>query len=697
MKHVRIKDVAARDPATIVLQDGTGPAAGGLWNTSIMIGDVLVLSSMGQYCLGGVTIQYRDGATGLYGTKEFLDLPGGAIAWWPGGGFLTYESQWATVLYHPVDQRLHPLHGAAYPVLSHAGIPGFPGRAGHNVAVGDITGDGKLDLLITLKDWASDGYYPDGERWSSPAYRPYRPRKGDDAGSDPRRDERLPFWGSKALAAYQRAARHDPAGGHVHLDCKDLFGGRAKDDILCSVLPRDGPCDFSLERTYRGNAPKSCFAVFAGNGQMLLPNIDLDDDGDGAFEYAGTCKLGNGEQVTTFADAGACILPGGDLFTVDFVGEMQYFKRVGPGLIFEERPVTVEGGRIPAIHGCIGTASMECDAAGNPTGRIVLSGEYGLTQVVGFKQEGSGLWIECPDDHPVLARADHFKEDILVVPSFVDENAALLGSGAGRYTRIQLDAIKSVPTASRLPPFSRLRIQAGPVGSVQGTTEERWGYTCPCVFDIGGDGKRVVISGDISEYLWLVTPEGHRTVFRGEDGKPLRVAWRTRPAAFSIPAGTFLVTLDLENRCTIFRLDGMTLKRAGVITCPDGTTFGAGRHGGARGRLKFEAIRGDSEVPDLLVGTPVGTSLGSYTAQLAVVVRIRSRGTVADWSIRRFEIMGEKEGSDFAAFTFGHHCCAPATVPEDWDGRSPKQGKRIVVGAEDGRLYHFKDPRFFAI
>ncbi|MEX2684479.1 MAG: hypothetical protein Q6373_023110 [Candidatus Sigynarchaeota archaeon] len=697
MKHIRVKEVLARDPSILVLQNDTGPAAGGLWNTSIMIGDVLVLSSLERYCLGGVTAQYRDVATGLYGTKEFLDLPGGAIAWWPGGGFLTYESQWATVLYHPVDERLHPLPGAAYPVLSHAGIPNFPAREGHNIAVGDITGDGKPDVLITLKDWAGDGYYPDGERWNSLAYRPYVQREGDDAGHDPRRDERLPFWGSKALTPYQRAAKDDPVDGHVHLDCKDLFGGLAKDDILCSVLPRNGPCDFSLARTYRGKSPTCLFAVFAGNGQGVLPNIDMDDGCESAFEYAGTCKLENGEPVTTFADAGACILPGGHLLTVDFVGEIQYFKRVGPGLTFKERPVKVEGGKIPAIHGCIGTASMELDTAGRLTGRIVLSGEYGLTQVVKFKLNDDSLWIECPDDHPVLALGDHFKEDILVVPSFVDEHVAVLGSGAGRYTKIQLDTRKRVPLASRLSPYTRLRIQAGPVGSVQGTTEERWGYTCPCVFDMSGDGNRVVISGDISEYLWLITPDGRREVLRGHDGKPMRVAWRTRPAVFSIPAGNFLVTLDPQNNCTVFHLHGTNLRYAGVIACPDGTTFGAGKHGGARGRLKFEAIRGESEVPDLLVGTPAGTSFGSYTTQLAVVARLRSRGTINDWSVNRFEILGEKMGDDFSIITFGHHCCAPATVPESWDGRSPKHGKRIVVGAEDGRLYYFKDPRFFAL
>jgi hypothetical protein len=217
------------------------------------------------------------------------------------------------------------------------------------------------------------------------------------------------------------------------------------------------------------------------------------------------------------------------------------------------------------------------------------------------------------------------------------------------------------------------------------------------VFDLAGDGGRVVISGDISEYLWLVTPDDKRIVLKDRDGKPVRTAWRVRPAVFSIPGGSYLVTLDLENRCTVFKLDGVTLHRIGVVTNQDGSVFGAGRYGGSRGRLKFEAIRGKGKLPDLLVGTPVGASLGGYTTQLAVVGRLRSRGSVDQWSIESIDVMGVKAKEGFSAITFGHHCCAPATIPENWDGRSPKQGNRIVVGAEDGRLYYFSDPAFFTI
>lgn len=694
MQFVSIKDVLARDPGVVVTQDGTGPAAGGLWNTSIAVGDLLVLSSPSRYCLGGVTLQKRNGDAGLYGKKEHIALPGGAIAWWPGGGYLSYEIQWATVLYQPVDKQLRPLPGAAYPILSHAGIPGFPGRSGQNIAAGDVTGDGKPDVLLTLKDWGGDGYFPDGLRWGSPGYRPYEQRENAYPGHDPRRDERLPFWGSKALVAFQQSTRYDENDGLGRLACKNLFGGYAGDDVLCTLLPRDGPFEFSLSRTYRGKSPASWYAVFAGDGSEPIPSIEGEEGAGGAFEFAGVCKLECGDTLTTFADGGACILPGGDLVTVDFVGVIQYFRRVGPGLVFKELPVSVEGGRIPAIHGCIGTVSTEHDMAGHPTGRIVLSGENGITQAVGFKQNPGGLWIECPDDHVLMASGDQFKEDILVVPSFVDGHVVVLGSGAGRYSKARMANQAGSLVGNRMVPYSPIRVQAGPVGSVQGTTEERWGYTCPCVFDVNGDGGRLVISGDISEYLWLIAPDGKRTVLKDRNGKPVRTAWRVRPAVFSIESGTYLVTLDQANRGVVFQLDGTTLEEIGCISNPDGSIFGEGKHGGARGRLKFEATRGEGALPDLLVGTTVGTSMGKFTAPLALVGRLRSRGTPDRWRIDRVEVMGVDAGDGFAAVTFGHHCCAPATIPDGWDGRSPKRGTTIVVGAEDGRLYQFKNPRF---
>jgi hypothetical protein len=691
MKHVPVKDYCQHHPEAIVLNDGNGPAASGLWNNSIVVGDKLVLSSTGHFCLGGVTKQVRDVKTGIYGKKQFINLPGGAIAWWPAGGYLTYEGQWSTCIFHPVDAALNPVPGASYPVLAHVGIPHFPKGSGRNITVGDVTGDGKDDLVITLKDWEGDGYFPGGNRWGHASYRPYEQRANPSKEKDSSRDEALPFWGSKSLAPYQARAQYRSVDGHVRMDCTDIFGTHASDDILCSLLPRHGPLEFSLDRTYRGSSPRACIVVFKGNGKKVLPSID---DTDSAFEYAGTCNLENGTPLTVFADASACVLPGGDLVTVDFVGQVQYFKNIAPGLVFKEMPVVVEHGHIPAIHGCIGTVSMEYSRDGRRGDHLILSGEYGLSQAVKFKQQENGLWIESPDDHVIQALDDHFKEDILVVPSFLDGSIMALGSGAGRYTCATINPLGRKTLAKRLAPFSRLRVQAGPVGSVQGTTEERWGYTCPTVFDVRGDGKRVVISGDISEFLWLITSENERVVLKDKVGKPARVAWRTRPAVFCTKDGTFLVTLDIDNRCTVFTLDSTKLERIGNITLPDGVILGVGKHGGQRGRLKFEATLGRGCLPDLLVGTPIGTDLGNFTTQNAIVARLKASGSVDDWHVDTVELMSDGNDTTPSIIGFGHHCCAPAVIPEQWDGRSPKAGKQVVVGAEDGRLYYFNNPRF---
>ncbi len=693
MKHVRVKDLLARDPEIVVLNDGPGPLSGGLWNTSLNIGNKLVCSSTGKYCVGGASIQELDGTTGCYGKKTFLDLPGGALAWLPEGGFVSHDGVLAG-FYHPVDASLVPIPGAAYPIFTHVGVPGFPVGSGQFITTGDITRNGHADIVIGLRAWEQDGYHPDGNRWSHPDYRPYEQRDDHYPGHDISRDEALPFWGSKVLAKFQAGAMLDPSDGHVRLDCGKLFGGEAGADIMVSLLPREGPWEFSLQRTYRGMPPHGRFAVFEGTTNGSPANIDEDEP---SFEYAGMLNLENDAPLTVFSSGGACVLPGGNFVTVDFVGQIQYFRRAGPGLTFTEMPVTVEHGYIPAIHGCIGTVSTGWTRDGKQDDRLYFSGEFGITQAVKYEETREGLWIESPDEHVVLADGDFFKEDILVVPSFLDGSHAVLGSGAGRYSVARLGTAGNGLVGTRVSPFNRLRVQAGPVGSVQGTTEERWGYTCPTTFDLNGNGDPVVISGDISEYIWLVTRDGVRTVLRNPDGAPARVAWRVRPAVFVMEGRVHLVTLDQQNACTVFELEGSCLSLRGTIRLPDGSVFGTGKHGGSRGRLKFEAVKGKGKLPDLLVGTCTGVNLGTWTTSHAVVARFTSRGAIDAWDVAGVEVMGTHEGDDHAVITFGHHSCAPATVPEGWDGRSPRSGTTIVIGGEDGRLYRFTGPHFFAI
>ena len=695
MKSIRVKELIIQNSKIAVINKGVGPISGGLWNIAIKVEDKIFLSSTGKFCVGGVSVQKLDEKTGLYGKKTFIDLPGGEIAWWPKGGFFTYENAWGTGYFHPVDDEYIPIPGASYPALTQVGMPGFPQRPGRNLAIGDITGNGNLDIVLSLKDWTQDGYFPDKHRWRNKNYEPYSQRNDNDQGKAADRDETLPFWGSKRLAPFQEKAVVDPDTNHFKLKCDQLFGGDAKKDILTSVLPRDGPWEFSLQRTYRGNAPFACYAVFEGSGKETLPNLDEEEPG---FNYIGNCVLKDGSPIKTFADGSMAILPGGDLVTIDFVGEIQYFKKIDQGLIYKEMPVNVENGYIPAIHGCIGTVTLEYRGNGEPTDYLLFSGEFGITQRVKYKQKEDGLWIEAPDENTVQAYNDFYKEDILVVPSFLDTQTVILGSGSGRYSAAKLKFGDDKASMERIQPYSRLRMQAGPVGSVQGTSEERWGYTCPTVFDLNGDGEKIVISGDISEYIWKITRDNQRTVLRYNNGTPARVAWRVRPAVFSVDGSNYIVTVNQESDYAVFSLNGTTLDEIGTISHQDGTLFGSRKYGGSKGRLKFEAIQGEGQIPDLLLGTCSGVDLGSYTTEKAIVARLISKGSIDDWMIPEVKLLGiPTEDDDFKLITFGHHSCAPALIPEDWDGRSPKKGESIVVGAEDGRLYYFKDPRYFKI
>ena len=249
----------------------------------------------------------------------------------------------------------------------------------------------------------------------------------------------------------------------------------------------------------------------------------------------------------------------------------------------------------------------------------------------------------------------------------------------------------------RVEPFNHVRVQAGPVGSVQGTTEEKWGYTCPCACDWAGDGNLVLLSGDISQYLWLLDREGNRTVLRDESNKPLRVSWRVRPSVFEHDGELYVLALDREDRMALFKKTGeKNVKAIYLVNKEDGKPYGFGRHGGSAGRLKFEAIHlagYESEMPSILMGT---VGFGNALTSSACVLLWPGKGTLDDWRLQDPMYLVDHDELDEKDYivSFGRHSAAPAIIPEQWDGRKVKKGKSILVGAEDGRLYYFPNPRF---
>ncbi|MHA1681957.1 MAG: hypothetical protein ACTSUE_13545 [Promethearchaeota archaeon] len=700
-----------------VPNSGIGPLSGGLWNRVAYIPghDILVTSSPNKYAGGGTSF-YEKRGDGLFGSPRWFNkipdlrvedpfqagyIPGGALVYWPGHGILTYESAFRSGMMTPLDENGHPLVSrvdgdgdkvlAAYPVFDGMGLKADLGNV-TSITIGDVTGNGFLDVVLSGSDWGKSGYHPDGKRWNHPEFRPYEWRHPGEAGNDPTRDEGAPYWGAKTLSRYLPETRFD-GEGCVRASCKSIWGGFGSKFELCTNLPLKGPFEFSRERRYRGKSPVGDIVVLEGKGEPR--NIEEDEP---AFEYAGQLKTEDGTFIQTFGQAGIAVLPGGDLITVDFVGQVQYFHKIDR-LVYEEKPVLIESGYVPTLFGPIGTVSIAGVLSPDGSVPLVFSGENGLVCFSKAKISPEGLKLASPEANLAFSSSDAFKEDILAVPSFLDSEKVLLGSGAGTYSLARWSTGKELKHDGL---FNNLRVVAGPVGSVQGTTEEKWGYTCPTAFDWNGDGSRLVVSGDISEYMWLLDASGKRRVLRDLDGAPVRVAWRVRPAVFELDGEVWIVTLDQKDRMTLFQKAGEKLRFHSHLLAGNGEVLQFGRYGGSKGRLKLEAIMNrdaNQSLPDLLVGT-CGLSVAGKVTGNAMVLKFLSSGSPGEWLIDdNIMAMAARDpaassSDSWGVITFGHHSVAPATIPEEWDGRHPKSGTGLLMGAENGRFYYFGSPVF---
>lgn len=720
--------VSRLNPQYHVMNDGPGPVPGGLWCRVAWIhGKKILVTSSSQRFASGGTAFYKELRDGVFGKPKWYNaipgmhgiqktsknpkrqkqfIPGGPVCFWPSGGLLTYDSTWGTILFHPLTSKGFPAprhEGVGIPVFSKMDAPRMPAGSASSITTGDVTGNGHLDIILNVSSWREDGYHPDGKRWNHPEFTPYNSRGSNTVGNDISRDERAPFWGSKALSKYMPETWKDEEGC-TRVSCKRIWDGPAGERIMCTALPSRGSLEFSTNRTYRGNSPRGRFIVLEGDGTMN----DIEKTSS-SFKYAGMLLESSGEELVTFGQTGVVVLPNGDLFTIDFVGMMQYFRRI-ESKKFTELPVSVQDGFAPTLHGPIGTACLSGTSLENDeddSWLLVISGENGLISKVRAWISEVGLKIESPEGNIAIAKKCSFKDDILVVPTFLDSTTLALGSGAGTFTKARIMPGTNPVTARHEGNFSPLRVVAGPVGSVQGTTEEKWGYTCPTAFDWEGDGSRVLVCGDISEYIWLVDREGGRVVLRDEAGKPVRVAWRVRPGVFEWKGDVFIVTLDLEDRITIFKRCEDAIEFSGHVLNATGSPACFHRHGGSKGRLKFEIVDIEdvnASFPTILVGTSGvsidlhhedGENAGSFQTGGAVVgifpPAANAKG-MDSWFISSFRIL-----HDVLPVRFGSHSAAPSLIPKEWNGRSPKKGSEILVGAEDGRLYHFPTPRFQSI
>jgi hypothetical protein len=243
----------------------------------------------------------------------------------------------------------------------------------------------------------------------------------------------------------------------------------------------------------------------------------------------------------------------------------------------------------------------------------------------------------------------------------------------------------------------RLRIEAGPNGSIQGPAERRWGYTVPAIMDFDLDGLPDLISNSIwGRIVWFRNP-GPIGTTRLEAARPIEVAW---PGAPPKPAWNWwdpkpgewatewrskvvpidynkdglmdLVTIDYDGYLVLHerkRIDGKLILGPGERIFKDSSNapwqINSQPEGGS-GRLKFCLADWDADGDLDLIQSEKNSNVGFYeNVGSNANPRFMGRGAMVD-----LRLTG--------------HDCVPSTLDYDGDGRQD-----LIIGAEDGHFYCF--------
>lgn len=400
-----------------------------------------------------------------------------------------------------------------------------------------------------------------------------------------------------------------------------------------------------------------------------------------------------------------------DLICGEFLDKFTYFRNVGtrtrpryaPGrrLAYRGKPLAMDLQMIvPVAYDWDGDGDVDL-VVGQEDGRVALVENTGVT-VAGmprflpprfFRQQAAA--VKCGAlCTPVSTDWDGDGDEDLVC-----------GDTAGTVQLVEnLDG--GNPPRWAAPRFltaggRKIRIQAGPNGSIQGPAEAKWGYTVPSGGDWDGDGLQDLIVNSIwGKVVWyrnigtrraptLAPAEPIRVDWRGAPPKPvwnwwdpsdneLVTQWRTTPLVIDLNGDGLndLVMLDHEGFLSFFRrqrrADGLHLLPGKRIFLGDDGKPLRLSHGpaGRSGRRKFVLTDWDGDgALDLLLNS---RNIDFYrnTSQTGGFV-LHNVGPVSD---RRLA---------------GHTTC-PTVVDWDRDHRPD-----LLVGAEDGHLYYLPNPHPF--
>lgn len=398
-----------------------------------------------------------------------------------------------------------------------------------------------------------------------------------------------------------------------------------------------------------------------------------------------------------------------DIICGEFRDGFTFYKNVGTReapLYAPGRPLTYKDKRIK-MDLCM-VVPVAYDFTGDGYKDLIVGDEAGRIALI----EHTGMIVDgMPGYLPpkfFKQEADEVKFGVLVTPAGYDLNGdgredIIAGNSEGQIAFIE--NLGSSPLRWAAPKLmeaggEEIRIIAGPNGSIQGPSEEKWGYTTLTIADWNHNGLPDMIVNSIwGKVIWyenigtrfepkfaaaqsvLVESEGSVPKpswnWWNPEGNSLVTQWRTTPCAVDWTGDGLidLVMLDHEGYLALFRRE----KREGkLVLLPGERVFrlegeveplrlNSGKSGSS-GRRKIAIVDfdGDGRL-DLL--------LNSLNAKF-----FRNMGKEKGVTI--FRDMGQLDELKLAG-----HETSPTSIDLTGDGKP-----ELLIGAEDGFLYYNENP-----